>query len=373
MNKFEIIDLAVNDAEVFKTKCENKEIRNVKIRIHCIECNKIVEKWPDVRRFHNWFYCPKCSTKLYRIRTWGSLDKYNEHMKKERENTLIAKYGSLKKAQEIRLENQRKYNRKVHGCDYYFQTTEFKNKLENKLTEMNNGIKTTNVSQIKEIRNKIKETNKEKYGCEEYMQSLDFKNKTIATSKSKYNTDSPNSAKIVKKHKEDSVFLKYGVTNVNQLKEVREKIYKTCMERYGKLWNTYKYKYDNIKFDSGWELIYYIWLKDHDINFKYHPKINFDYIDENGKNSKYEPDFLIDNKLYEIKGDHFFNEQKQLINPYDKNKPLCLKKQQCMIDNGVKILTSIDLKDSFDYFNTLNLNLSSFRVKRGKNENNIIK
>lgn len=231
---------------------------------------------------------------------------------------------------------------------------------------MNNGIKTTNVSQIKEIRNKIKETNKEKYGCEEYMQSLDFKNKTIATSKSKYNTDSPNSAEIVKKHKEVSVFKKYGVRNVNQLKEVREKIYKTCMERYGKLWNTYKYKYDNIKFDSGWELIYYIWLKDHDVNFEYHPKINFDYIDENGKNSKYEPDFLIDNKLYEIKGDHFFNEQKQLINPYDKNKPICFKKQQCMIDNGVKILTSIDLKDSFDYFNTLNLNLSSFRVKRGK-------
>lgn len=37
-----------------------------------------------------------------------------------------------------------------------------------------------------------------------------------------------------------------------------------------------------------------------------------------------------------------------------------------MIDNGVKILTSIELKDSFDYFNTLNLNLSSFRVKKRK-------
>lgn len=204
------------------------------------------------------------------------------------------------------------------------------------------------------------------------MQSEDFKNKTIATSLEKYNTERPNSSDIVKKHKEESVYKKYGVTNVNKLKEVREKIYKTCIKRYGKLWNTYKYKYENIKFDSGWELIYYIWLKHNNINFEYHPKLHFEYIDENGKNSKYEPDFLIEKVLYEIKGDHFFNEKNQLINPYDKNKPLCLKKQQCMENNNVKILTSLELQDCFNYFNTLNLKLEDYRIKR-KNENNIIK
>lgn len=370
---YQIIDLKENEVETFILKLENKEITNTKIRVTCKECGKTVEKCPDLRRIYNWLYCPTCSSRRTHIKKHGTIENYNEYIKEQRRKTCISKYGSFENAQKIRMEKQRKHNKTIYGCDYFFQTDEFKNKKEKTLTEMNEGVTTINVSQIKSIRDKTKQTNKEKYGCEEYMQSLDFKNKTIATSKSKYNTDSPNSAEIVKKHKEDSVFLKYGVTNVNQLTEVREKIYKTCMERYGKLWNTYKYEYDNIKFDSGWELIYYIWLKDHNVNFEYHPKINFAYIDENGKNSKYEPDFLIDNKLYEIKGDHFFNEQKQLINPYDKNKPLCLKKQQCMIDNEVKILTSDDLKDCFDYFNTLNFNLSNFRVKKRKNENNIIK
>jgi len=35
-----------------------------------------------------------------------------------------------------------------------------------------------------------------------------------------------------------------------------------------------KYLYDNIMFDSSPEIAYYIWLKDHDIEFIFHPNLN---------------------------------------------------------------------------------------------------
>lgn len=138
MKDIQIIELNENEAEELKIKLENKEIRHVKIRIQCKECNKIVEKRPDVRRFHNWFYCQKCSTKLTHERVWGSLENYKKHNKEKREKTLIEKHGSLKKAHEVRLEHQREHNREQFGCDYYFQTDEFKIKQENTLTNMNN-------------------------------------------------------------------------------------------------------------------------------------------------------------------------------------------------------------------------------------------
>ena len=58
----------------------------------------------------------------------------------------------------------------------------------------------------------------------------------------------------------------------------------------------------------------------------------------------YQPDFLIDGQLYEVKGDQFFEGDK-MINPYDRNQDgLYEAKHQCMLNNGVIILKVEDIK-----------------------------
>ena len=58
--------------------------------------------------------------------------------------------------------------------------------------------------------------------------------------------------------------LKYNTESPNQCHEIICKMRK-------------KYIYDNLRFDSSWEIAYYIWLKDHNIEFEYQPDISFEY------------------------------------------------------------------------------------------------
>lgn len=108
------------------------------------------------------------------------------------------------------------------------------------------------------------------------------------------------------------------------------------------------YYYDNTMFDSSWELAYYIWLKDNNIKFKYQPNISFDYIYDN-KIHKYFPDFLINNILYEIKGDHFLKNN-TMICPYDHSRDAIFDiKFKCMQYNNIKILTKTELNPVLKY------------------------
>lgn len=58
-----------------------------------------------------------------------------------------------------------------------------------------------------------------------------------------------------------------------------------------------------------------------------------------------------------------------MINPY--NKELMLEKQNCMIENNVKILKKDDLSDAFEYFESKHYNLNDYVYKKGdSNDNN---
>jgi endogenous inhibitor of DNA gyrase (YacG/DUF329 family) len=59
-------------------------------------------------------------------------------------------------------------------------------------------------------------------------------------------------------------------------------------------------KYDNIYFDSSWELAFYVYHKDHNLYIERCKEIRT-YIFEN-KQFKYYPDFITDNGIIEIKG-----------------------------------------------------------------------
>lgn len=96
-----------------------------------------------------------------------------------------------------------------------------------------------------------------------------------------------------------------------------------------------KYKYKGIYFDSFPELCFYLYHESIG-NGVQRSKLQIPYFFEDEKHL-YLPDFELDGKIIEIKGDHLFE---QLLIP----NTLENAKYQCMIENNVIILTSKDYK-----------------------------
>lgn len=205
-----------------------------------------------------------------------------------------------------------------------------------------------NTSKLDSVKSKHANTCLEKYGAVTNLitdeQKSDTKNKLIEH----YGVDSPVKSKIIQNKMRNTCIKRYGKPAYSQTDE-----FKLFMSDYNIknpiLHKTAKYKYNDEYFDSSWEVAYYIWLKDHDINFIYHPKTYF-YYEFNGKQKRYEPDFQVNDEFIEIKGDQFIDKDNNLINPYNDNKNLQYKaKLDCMIKNSIKILKRLDMLPIFCY------------------------
>ena len=105
-----------------------------------------------------------------------------------------------------------------------------------------------------------------------------------------------------------------------------------------------KYNYNGIRFDSSWELAFWIYHKDNEIEISREPKSpEYEY---EGKKHYYFPDFEVNGKLYEIKGCQFLI--KKDINLGFKN-PLDEAKYQCAISNGVTFIFDKEIKFYLNY------------------------
>lgn len=176
------------------------------------------------------------------------------------------------------------------------------------------------------------------YGCDWYFQSKEFLDKQ----KEFTNNQSDKNWKQIMEKICDTIYKKTGikVTNPSQLPQVKKKV---AQNRKNKRTFSTNYKYNNIIFDSSYELCYYIWLRDNGIDFEYQPpNCTFDYEYE-GETHTYFPDFKIGDRIVEIKGLHFFKNKdinEVMINPYNRSQDgLAEAKHQCMIKNGIELLT----------------------------------
>lgn len=133
---------------------------------------------------------------------------------------------------------------------------------------------------------------------------------------------------------------------INSYEGGREKFYSDRQKNINKF---RKYLYNNIRFDSSWELIYYIYCKDHNVDIKRCEDEYFEYF-YNNKKYLYYPDFIVNGEFIDIKGDHYLNDDGSLRKVYKNQNLDKLKcKYKCMIDNNVKLLSSKDLKKEFEY------------------------
>ena len=224
-----------------------------------------------------------------------------------------------------------------------------------------------------------------------------------------YNVENPSQSNEIKQKKSDTVFLHFGVRHNFQVPEVRKEIEQTWLENYGvkhisqsdyykqaftetslkKFGVSHpmqydkirkkchkKYVYNNIIFDSSWELALYIYLVDNNIQFEYQPIKPQLFYTYDHKQHRYYPDFKIGNQLIEIKGDQLIDSDgKWIAAPYfkhiatdDEYHKMCSlseAKHQCAIANNVKILTFEDCKKYITYINAKygKTYLSKFKIK----------
>ena len=212
----------------------------------------------------------------------------------------------------------------------------------------------------KSITLKRKETNLKKYG---------YENGNVLEI-TKYGVTHPMKSDVIKNKLKATFIEKYGCW-VSSSKEVIEKIKATNLEKYGvtcsmnsvtnRKYRRALYLYNDIKFDSSWELAFYIYLDMLNIEFIYHPSVNIIY-KVSDQIHTYEPDFLVGGRLFEIKGDQFFDEQNHLINPYNKQK--LLEKENCMRENNVVVLRKTDLEEVFAFIRDNNIDLKNFKLEK---------
>lgn len=271
------------------------------------------------------------------LEKYGSTNIRNtEYYKEKSDETKMDRYGDVN------------YNNRIQAKQTCLEKYGVENPLQNKEVEQ----KRSRENMCLYGSDNYKRNLLEKYGNEKYRNS----EKAKETNLEKYGVENPFAAEQVKEKIKNTLIERYGVENILKLPETIEKTKETNLERYGYEWSQqsdvirkkqqYRYRYNNLTFDSSWEIAYYIWLIDNNIKFEYQPGIHFEYIYEDKKHY-YCPDFIVDGKYQELKGTQFF-ENGKMINPYDRSMDgLYEAKHQCMIANNVDIIT--DCTKYLDY------------------------
>ena len=247
------------------------------------------------------------------------------------------------------LEVQQK---KEHTCLKHFgvknqnQSEEIKQKIRNTCLSK---YGTENPTQSEQIKNKIKQTMKARYGVEYYLQSEKFRNDTRNKCKSKYGVEYPLQSKELLEKSKQTKLKKYGAEHYTQTEQFHKNRRRKFQSK----------RYPGLLFDSTWEVKVYEFCQDNNIPVEYSPSIRYEYYYMEQKHI-YEPDFLINGKLYEVKGEHFFRRNKatgkeEMFCPYGRTKlskerydwlcGLFEAKHQCMIANNVYIIRKRDMKN----------------------------
>ena len=181
--------------------------------------------------------------------------------------------------------------------------------------------------QVKEFRDKGKETCLEKYGVENHSQCEEIRDKTKKTCLEKYGVEYPSQCEEFKQKSKDTCLEKYGVESFLKTKEFKDKTKKTCLEKYGIEYSSQNeeimekcsknaYKLKEYKFPSGRidkvqgyenyaldELIINEKINEIDINIGCKNVPTIWYNDENGKKHRHYVDIFIpsQNKCIEVK------------------------------------------------------------------------
>lgn len=285
--------------------------------------------------------------KRYHSNTWQSSDEGRIQC------SLIYKGFSDEKKKSI-LDKRIKTTNEVYGCDNVFQNEDIK--LKCKQTKIDRYDDAHYVNREKAIQTMIA-----RYDVEYTFQHKGLCEKSISTKRELYGENLELLVEKAKSTKKE----RYGNENYNN----SEKQIQTSKLNHNGLYHSQTIEFskchrkrifhDGIYFDSTWEVSVYEFCKMNNIKFEYSPSITYEY-EYDGKIYTYHPDFLIDGKVYEVKGDNFFriNESTGIEEMYcpwrysewsdEHYNWMCGKyeaKHQCILKNNVVILREGDMKN----------------------------
>ena len=240
-----------------------------------------------------------------------------------------------------------------------------------------------NVSQIEEVKKKKEDTCLKNHGVKSFFHDKNWQKQVFMN---EFGVDNPMKLKKIQDKAKTTRIEKYGVEWYFQSDEYKSKIsitHKNSHKKWILFWNgsneykIFKYKEEpideynkwehNMMFDSKSEITIFVFCAlEHHMNIEYQPNIQFEY-ECDGKKFIYCPDFLINERLYEFKGEQFFriNEstgKEEMYMPW-RSKNIsdeeyifnCRReesKHQCMLNHGVIILRENDIKNiSVELFN----------------------
>lgn len=332
--------------------------------------------------------CWSCGHKASSLKNYG-VDNPSKapEIKQKKIETCRANFGTDHPSQsEIVQRKCLETSRKNWGTNHPSQSDKVKERAKqtNLLTR---GVEWA--AQDPEVIEKIKQTNIEKYGEDSYMKTKEFQERSRQICLERYGELWAIQSDEVKRKRSEKNLEKYGEENphsygsksfaedmVAKYGEVypyafgSENFYNLMEERYGcktalqntdiyqqfrqTLFNKYgmyhfptgRYYCDGQHFDSKYELYY--WMFNRLIGkpivrdpFRGTSGIFYKY---KGIVHSYYPDFMVEDKLIEIKGTQFFENgdpTQKMINVYDRSQDgLFEAKHQCMISNDVIILTN---------------------------------
>ena len=212
--------------ETFKQYCEDNHLfvigdyTNIKqdspVEGHCpTEGCSIIFNKSFRSIIRNGAYCTECAKKR------GA---------EKSKDTFLKKYnGNPSKCKEV-IEKIKKTNLERYGVENPFQSKQIQEKIKKTNVERY-GVET--VTQNKEVIQKMKKTNLERYGAENPSQSKQIKEKIKQTNLSKYGVEHPLQNKEVIEKVKKTNMARYGSENTFQVEEFKEKSKITNMEKYG--------------------------------------------------------------------------------------------------------------------------------------------
>jgi len=231
-----------------------------------------------------------------------------------------------------------------------------------------------------EWRKRILDAFHDRFGADSYMETDEFREKAEQWVKDTYGEEYSNVLQVpeVRAENEKKRLEEHGHPQWSNWEKGRE----TCLEHHGvdvifkseefikeraaALIDEYGvpfvplrlYEYGESCYDSKPELAFAVWAADNGMVVERNESICFKF-EFNGKTRTYWPDFIVDGKPVEIKGDQFFREDGTMFCPYrredcsdEEYNDICGRyeaKRRCMVDNGVRIIRTAEYKAYIEY------------------------
>ena len=205
--------------------------------------------------------------------------------------------------------------------------------------------------------NKRKTALIEKFGGESPFCSKEIREKALNNRTGDYNTTSQAQQLRLKKQSE-TLSKKYNmeITNPKQTPKARESAKKQLESQNYNIYRKRGYVFENIRFDSSWELAYFIYMRDNNYNIKRNKEKFFKYFDNKNISHKYFPDFIVDGNYVEIKSSYIMDGEDWTY------------KKAIIEVNNITLISDDEIKKYFKYvYNKYGKNyLKQFKVKTDK-------